>query len=157
MKYNKSYEEQFGRVKRLAKEIKRFAEATDENYEDAIDAFTSFFIQCYHVRDYLIQSGFQQGYVDRFIRDSDWLALCKDLANKQKHQAITRSKPKTHFIDTGIGVSTPIARYYDHFIYKCPRFGIRSWNSLLPLDVIEVADKCIDEWARFISFRSMRW
>ena len=67
MKYNLPYEEQFNRVKRLRKNIEQFATATDNNFEDAIDSFTSFFIQCYHLRDWLIKSGFNQVDIDNFI------------------------------------------------------------------------------------------
>jgi hypothetical protein len=40
------YQEQLNRIKRLEKDIKRFSIATEDNFENAIDAFTSFFYHC---------------------------------------------------------------------------------------------------------------
>lgn len=150
MKYKSPYEEQLERVKRLRKDIERFSVATDENFEIALDAFTSFFIQCYHVRDWLIKSGVDHSVVDNFITRSTWLSLCRDLANKQKHQKIDRYKPQNDFVDFGVGVSTPISRHYDYFIHKQPRFGIDVWKFGMPVDVMEVADKCVSGWEDFL-------
>lgn len=151
MKYKKPYQEQFNRVKRLRNSIEQFAAATDDNFENAIDAFTSFFIQCYHLRDWLIKSSFDQLSVDNFIARNTWLSLCRDLANKQKHQKIDRYKPQNDFVDFGLGISTPISRHYDYFIHKEPRFGIDVWGFGMPIDVMEVADKCVSEWEKLIS------
>ena len=150
MKYKSPYQEQLGRVKRLRKDIERFSVATDENFETALDAFTSFFIQCYHMRDWLIKSGFGKIAVDHFIERSTWLSLCRDLANKQKHQKIDRYKPQNDFLDHGVGISTPISRHFDYFIHKEPRFGIDVWEFGMPIDVMEVADKCVNGWEDFL-------
>jgi len=154
MKYKKPYQEQWNRVRRLRKSIDQFANATDENFEDAVDSFTSFFIQCYHLRDWLIKSGFSQVSVDNHIKKHTWLSLCRDLANTQKHQEIDRYKPDNDFVkDQFFGVSTPITRHYDYFIYKGPRFGINVWGLGMPVDVVEVADKCIEEWDTFLKLQ----
>jgi len=60
LKYKSPYEEQLNRVRRLRSGIKQFETATNDNFEDAIDAFTSFFIQCYHLRDWLNKSGYSK-------------------------------------------------------------------------------------------------
>ncbi|MDP2641527.1 MAG: hypothetical protein Q8P39_03325 [Candidatus Yanofskybacteria bacterium] len=150
MKYKLPCQEQFSRVKRLRKDIERFSVATDENFETALDSFTSFFIQCYHMRDWLIKSGFRQIAIDNFIERSAWLSLCRDLANKQKHQKIDRYKPQNDFVDHGFGISTPISRYFDHFMHKEPRFGIDVWKFGIPVDVMEVAAKCVSGWDDFL-------
>ncbi len=91
--------------------------------------------------------------VDGFIQRSTWLSLCRDLANKQKHQKIDRYTPQNDFVDFGVGVSTPITRHYDYFIHKGPRFGIDVWGFGMPVDVIEVVEKCVDEWKKFLAFQ----
>ncbi|MEK7213880.1 MAG: hypothetical protein AAB637_02090 [Patescibacteria group bacterium] len=157
MKYKSPYEEQLQRIKRLRKNINQFADATDENFEDAIDAFTSFFIQCYHLRDWLIRSGYNQSQVDFCIQNNTWLSLCKNLANKQKHQKLKKNELENNFVkDNFFGVSTPMNRYYDYFIHKGPRFGINIWQFQMPVDVIEVADKCIAGWEEFLQNSSAR-
>ncbi len=149
MKYKIVYEEQFNRIKRLKKNIEQFSIATDNNFEEAIDTFTSFFIQCYHLRDWIIKSGFDKNFIDDFISQNIWLSLCRDLANKQKHQSIDKYIPNNDFVDFRVGVSTPISRYYDYFDKKS-RFGIDVWGFGTPIDVVEVADRCIGEWKKLI-------
>ncbi len=151
-KYNKPFEEQLARIGRLNKGLATYSVATDENFEDGVDVFTSFFIQCYHLADWLVKSGYPKDVVYQFISKSPWLALCKDLANTQKHL----KRKGDAFIDFGefsFGVSTPITRYVDYFNGGQIKFCIDAAQfGPLPLDAIEVADKCIEEWQKFLEF-----
>jgi hypothetical protein len=144
------YKEQLDRIKRLKEDIKRFSIPTDDNFKDAVDAFTSFFIQCYHLRDWLFESYYKKRDVDIFISNSVYLSLCRDMANKQKHREINKYNPHNHLVEHDInGISTSIIPYYDPF-KKESRFGIdvREFGTLL--DVIELAEKCVEEWERFV-------
>ncbi|MEK7540880.1 MAG: hypothetical protein AAB529_01415 [Patescibacteria group bacterium] len=148
MKYKFPYQEQYNRISRLRDELNLYTVATDKNFEIALDKFTSFFIQCYHLRDWIINSGYLKSKVDKFVRSNTYLSLCRDLANNQKHQKITKYVP-ANFVDFGIGISTPISRYYD-YIKKQARFGIDVWEFKAPVDVIEVADRCLKSWQDFL-------
>ncbi|MDD4409759.1 MAG: hypothetical protein PHW52_03870 [Candidatus Pacebacteria bacterium] len=150
MRFSLPYREQLERIKRLEEDIKRFSIPTDENFKDAIDAFTSFFIQCYHLRDWLFESHYKKRDVDIFISNSVSLSLCRDMANKQKHKEINRYQPKNHLVEHEInGLSTYIIRYYDPSRGES-RFGIdvREFGTLV--DVIELSEKCVEEWERFL-------
>jgi hypothetical protein len=144
MKYESPYQEQYNRVFRLKKELERYAIASSENFEIALDKFTSFFIQCYHLRDWIINSGYSKRKIDKFIEANTYLSICKDLANRQKHQKITRYKP-VNFVDFGFGITTPITRYYD-YVRKQERFGIDIWEFKTPIDVIKFAEGCLSSW-----------
>jgi len=146
-KYDSPYKEQWGRIIRLRKQLDRFAVADDTNFEEAVDAFTSFYIQCYHLRDWLIQSGFDTKEVDKYVLSDRWLTLCRDMANTQKHQKITHYKPSNNFVDFGLGVSTPIHKYYDPS-NQVSRFGIGTWEVGKPTNALEIADNCIERWKR---------
>jgi len=152
---NLPYQEQLDRIKRLEKDIERFSVATDDNFEAAVDAFTSFFIQCYHLRDWLIQSRYGRIDIDIFISKSAWLSLCRDMANKQKHKNIDQYEPQNHLIEHKTsGISTPIISYYDPFREK-NRFGIDVQEFGTLIDVIDLAEKCIKEWERFLYIYSI--
>lgn len=155
MKDELPYKEQLNRIKRLKKDIERFSIATNENSEKAIDAFTSFFIQCYHLRDWLVQSYYKRRDIDIFISKSISLSLCRDIANKQKHKEIDRYEPQNHLIEHNIsGLSTPITKYYDPYRDE-NRFGIDVQEFGTLIDVIDLAEKCIEEWEKFLYIYSV--
>jgi len=150
MKYVFPYQEQMDRIKRLAEDIKRFSVAKEDNIESAIDAFTSFFIQCYHLRDWLFESRYSKRDIDIFINESFPLSLCKDMANRQKHRMIDKYQPAHHLVEHKYGnISSPIVKYYDPE-RKEDRFGLDIEELGTLVDVIDLSEKCIEEWERFL-------
>jgi hypothetical protein len=149
------YKEQLDRIKRLRDDIKRFSVANDDNFEGAIDAFTSFFIQCYHLRDWLIDSRYGRIDIDIFVSKSPTLSLCRDIANTQKHKRIDKYEPQNHLVEHKFsGISTPITKYYDPF-RKENRFGIDVQEFGTLVDVIDLAENCVEEWERFLYIYSI--
>ncbi|MBI2549126.1 hypothetical protein HYW21_07290 [Candidatus Woesearchaeota archaeon] len=145
----KIYEEQLRRIMRLRERLNDYSEITDENYADAIDDCTSFFIQCYHLSDWLIKSGFNKSGVHHYVKSKHSLSLCRNLANKQKHQSIDRYKSENRFVT--IERSTPITRFVDHITDGKIKLGIDLWELGHPIGVLEVADQCIKDWLAFIN------
>jgi hypothetical protein len=155
MKYTFPYQAQLDRINRLEEDLQRFSVATDDNFHNAIDAFTSFFIQCYHLRDWLVESRYGRRDIDIFISQSAYLSLCRDMANKQKHKNIDKYEPQNHVIEhKDFGISTPIFRYYDPF-RKENRFGIDVEEFGTLIDAIDLAKRCIEEWQRFLYIYSI--
>ncbi len=148
-KYDKPYIEQWNRLVRLRKKLDDYSVATDDNYEEALDVFTSFIIQCYHLRDWLIRSGYNKEGVDHIIQNDAFLSLCRDLANTQKHQKIDRYTPKNSFVENDFGITTPISRSYDP-IKRRSFFGVMVWEFGMPIDILEVGDGCLKTWKNFI-------
>ncbi len=149
------YQEQLDRVKRLKEDIKRFSVVTDDNFKSAVDAFTSFFIQCYHLRDWLIQSRYGSRDINLFLSKSICLSLCRDLANMQKHKNIDMYESLYHFVNhRDFGIVTPITTYFDP-TKKENRFGldIKEFGTLI--DVIDLAEECVEEWEKFLYIHSI--
>jgi len=151
-KYSKPYEEQLQRTIRLQQQAHKFAEPDNQNFEEAVDCFTNFLIQSWSLRDWLMQSGFDKNELEEYVNNDKYLILCKDMANHQKHQKITRYTPQNDFItgEVVMGVTTPISKSWDPFSQKS-FFGIMAWNIGKPVDVIEVIDKCVESWQQYIS------
>lgn len=150
MKYIFPYQEQLDRIKRLEEDLQRFKVANDDNFETAIDAFTSFFIQCYHLRDWLAESRYSRRDIDIFVSESFSLSLCRDMANKQKHKTIDKYEPQNHLVEHKYkNTSSPIVVYYDPE-RKESRFGVDVEEFGTLIDVLDLADKCISEWERFL-------
>jgi len=147
-----TYLEQLRRIRRLYDKLARFknVDLKNEDFQEVVDEVISFFIQCYHMRDWLLNSGVSQSRIDTFIRSFLTLSLCRDLANKQKHFKVDRSKPLHGFVDFMVeGYHSPISRYYDP-ITKQQRVGIATYTYGVPLDAIELAEACIEAWEKFI-------
>lgn len=155
MKNQLPYNEQLDRIKRLCEDIKRFSIANDDNFETAIDAFTSFFIQCYHLKDWLIDSRYGRVDIDIFVSRSSSLSLCRDIANTQKHKKLDKYEPQNHLINhKEKNISTPIMKYYDPF-RKEERFGIDVQEFDTLVDVIDLAEQCVRDWERFLYIYSI--
>jgi hypothetical protein len=157
-KYDLPYKEQLARITRLNNELKKYSVANDEIFDEAIDAFTSFFIQCYHLADWLKNSGYSEKDIYGFINQSDYLSLCHSLANLQKHQKghnHSKQQEECKFCDAGgfsdFGITTPIMRQYNHFKGGKYEFVILATKfAPFPLPILDLSDMCIKEWIRFL-------
>ncbi|MCK9578056.1 hypothetical protein M0R01_01010 [bacterium] len=155
MKNKLPYNEQLDRVKRLRDDLNRFSVATDENFNMAIDAFTSFFIQCYHLKDWLIDSRYGRIDIDIFVSRSPSLSLCRDIANTQKHKKLDKYEPQNHFVNHKVGdILTPIIEYYDPFRDQ-NRFGIDVQEFDTLVDVVDLVKQCVEDWERFLYIYSI--
>jgi hypothetical protein len=155
MKHNLPYQEQLDRIKRLKDDLERFSVANEENFPSAVDAFTSFFIQCYHLRDWLTESRYLRRDIDTFVNQSVYLSICRDIANKQKHKRIDKYETKYHLVEhKNNGISSPIISYHNPHA-KQNRYGLDIEEFGTLLDVIELAEKCIKEWERFLYLYSI--
>ena len=91
------YKEQIARVERYYDRFKQINDGTDERkpstaeFEDDVFAF---FVNCYHIRDWLINDleyrAHTQRQVDNYINVTMPLAICADICNGMKH--LTRNR-----------------------------------------------------------------
>lgn len=89
--------EQLARAQRYLERMRRIYQGifsshhTREEYED--DA-TSFFLHCFHIRDWILhlnKVGITAQRLDRFIDANADLRICADLCNGSKHCVLTRT------------------------------------------------------------------
>ena len=157
MKYKRPYQEQLGRIERLYGELRKYDEATNENFEKGIDAFTSFFIQCYHLADWLKKSGYSEDSIYNYIKRSRYLSICHEMANIQKHSiSLTDGRQQNSKLsDFGafemFGVTTPISRHVDWIGDNKTKFCVHANDfAPFPIDAMELAHQCIQEWHKFL-------
>jgi len=59
---------------------------------DFEDFFLAFMVVCYHLRDYIIETGgVRPDEIDRLIQASEPMRLCRDICNRSKHHTISRN------------------------------------------------------------------
>ena len=57
---------------------------------DALDFMLAFFVVCYHLRDYAIETGkISQREIDRLIGKNRYMRICRDVCNRSKHHTLT--------------------------------------------------------------------
>lgn len=89
--------EQLERAKRYLARMEKIYEgifSSSHDRESYDDDVVSFFIHCYHVRDWIIhlnKLGITAKEVDLYINSHRCLMICADLANGSKHCKLTRS------------------------------------------------------------------
>lgn len=150
----KKYEEQYERVKRW---YKRFFDITfgkihDINSEYYQDEVYAFFINCYHLKDWIINDSSikinnKKQKIEDFINDNECMSLCADICNGLKHLELDRN------IRTGIKPEFKERKFFLKLGEKEPIVRVK-YNILTAKgnkDAFILADDCIESWEIFIS------
>ena len=144
------YLEQF---KRTQRNLERFGEihagrVHDRDSEHYLDDVYGFFMNCYHLKDWLINdSAFpaNRDEVEGFINSNVELQLCADICNAHKHLHLDRPRstenpkmgPKKFFVGLGSGVTEIRATYLID-------------TASGPRDAYDLAQKSLELWRTFI-------
>lgn len=145
------YSEQLDRLKRsfsrLAKiNIGKKHDLPSENYRDEL--FT-FFLNCYHLKDWLKNdSNFQVNgsTVENFINGNDDLKICADICNGHKHFSLNNPRSTESPTVGGQNISLKLGAGEPEISIKF----IIDTNSG-PRDGFELATNCLKLWEDFIA------
>jgi hypothetical protein len=145
--------EQFEIVKRYLKRIEAMYEGVsllpdyDKKYHD--DDVISFFIHCYHVRDWVIHlnnRGVNAKEVDEYINSNRALSVCADLANGSKHCRLTR-ETRTEDQPHVSGSEKLTSTFGEELsVIKCK---YRIMSNKKTLDALVLAKECVVLWDDF--------
>ncbi len=115
-----------------------------------IDNIFNFFVTAYHVRDYVLNTGFvPQTAVETFLKDPD-LKDCRDLCDKGKHLILTKRKDPTTITMSGCIGGTPIG--------VLPIGAGNVWilvTETRSVDVQALSDRVLNKWERFFCEHGM--
>lgn len=149
--------EQFERAKRYLSRIEKIYEGIfsssghdKHTYDDDV---ISFFIHCYHIRDWIIHLnvlGITSVEIDEYINQNHALMVCADLANGSKHCKLTRSlrtKRQPHITGKERHTSTWYTGSGGGEVMKC-KYTVLSGEEFL--DAFELAKECVTLWEVFI-------
>ncbi|MCK4842621.1 MAG: hypothetical protein KAT04_12190 [Methylococcales bacterium] len=149
--------EQFDRTKRYLQRVKDIYSGIfsssghdKESYDDDV---ISFFIHCYHIRDWIIhlnKVGVSAKQVDFFINSHTALKICADLANGSKHCKLTRSlrtKKQPHIVGKTHETTTWLTGNGGGEHMKS-KYSILSGENIY--DALELAEESVLLWEQFI-------
>jgi hypothetical protein len=148
--------EQLDRARRYLHKIERqyagLFSSSGHDEQEYFDDVISFFIHCYHVRDWALHeddSYVSARVVDSFIDSHQALKICADLANGLKHCKLTRSMRTGHqpsVTDRQTQASTWLTGNGGGEVLQC---SYRVTSSGQSHDVLSLARECITLWESF--------
>ncbi len=149
--------EQFERTKRYLVRIeniyKGIFSSSGHDKESYDDDVVSFFIHCYHIRDWIIhlnKLGVKAKEIDAYINQHLPLRICADLANGSKHCNLTRSmrtERQPHISGKQRRTSTWMTGDGGGEVMKC-KYTIVSDDKLI--DALDLARECVALWEDYI-------
>lgn len=135
------------------REIYQGAYSTSNDKEAYEDDVISFFMHCYHIRDWILhlnKVGITEEELDSFIDDHYELRICADLCNGSKHCKLvrkTRSGRQPHIVGKTYSATTWATNPgRDKFV----KASYTILTSTGIVDALSLAEKCMSLWTDFV-------
>ena len=155
--FDTSWQDQHERVGRWQKRVSAIRRGIppDMSQAEALDEIYAFFMNCYHLRDWIINSGFRKREdVDAFIAATPDLQLCADICNGLKHYRLdpkralsaptwSTAREITFSFPPGVGSFPPSVSD------SGPRWVFTTDGAAVGM--FELADNCVAAWDRFLA------
>jgi len=139
---------QFDRARRWRQRLLASAGKADADF--TFDAALAFFINCYHVRDWLERSGeIGKSALDQLFTDSFALRVCADLANIAKHYDLTNTPRMTRQLSVACEYADP------GFGWLGDQARLTILSDGQQLDVLELTATCEADWLSFLRQQSL--
>ena len=147
------YREQYDRMKRWWERFKNLDEGRphDADSDNYVDEIYAFFINCYHLKDWIRQdNGVAQSVrdnVEEYINQNRSLKLCADICNALKHLLLTRSPrsgEEPEFGKKQYGLKLGAAPATISLKYQVD-------TSKGPIDAFQLATGCVKAWDDFLN------
>lgn len=115
------------------------------------DDCISFFMHCYHIKDWLIAIHGRRTETEAFINSSPELRICADICNGAKHFKITgelRSGAHREVAVDSVDSSTWFTGMGGMEVHKC-KFSVVSTEG--SHDALQLAEKCMSLWKSYVA------
>lgn len=119
----------------------------DQPKDDCI----SFFMHCYHIKDWLIALYGSKKETEAFINANEELRICADICNGAKHFKVTselRSGAHQKIEVGALKSSTWITGTGGIEVHQC-KFSVVSEHKTY--DALQLANKCMDLWKSYVA------
>jgi len=134
----------FDRFRQMNDGVEGHGEPSDYYYDDML----SFFQNCFHLRDWLEADSFIAVKItktpEQYVKDTECLAICADLANAVKHMGLTRNmksgdEPKRANRSLVLTGGSPIVILKANIEHKG-----------MMIDAFELATDCMAAWKAYL-------
>ena len=155
------YNYQIARLERMYNFVTSDKKFKDLDMPLQIDIILSFFMHCYHLKDWLIESGIDKKTVSDFIHNTYELQVCRNLTNSTKHLELDPKKrsPPQIFDWKKVHLPSPISRTYDPF---AKILGEEETKYLVisvdgkEINCKDFMKRCMQKWYEFLDNKELR-
>ncbi len=155
------YNYQIARLERMYNFVTSDKKFKDLDMPLQIDIILSFFMHCYHLKDWLIESGIDKKTVSDFIHNTYELQVCRNLTNSTKHLELDpkRQSPPQIFDWKKVHLPSPISRTYDPF---AKILGEEETKYLVisvdgkEINCKDFMKRCMQKWYEFLDNKELR-
>jgi hypothetical protein len=126
---------------------------TERSSADQLDFLSAFFVACFHLRDWLRDSGIDAERLIALFRANVELRVCRDIANGFKHSRLDREP----FHDPAFSVvreHVPLG-LSSNLGHANTRWSIVAGEH--KLDLVELAGRCVSIWDGFLGETLCPW
>jgi hypothetical protein len=123
--------------------------------DDPLDDCISFFMHCYHVKDWIKEiyctSKEEKQALEDYINGNPELGICADICNGSKHYQLRsefRSGQAQEVKATGHKALTYLTGTGGLEVHRC-RFSVVSEDGVI--DALELAEKCMELWNEYLA------
>jgi hypothetical protein len=144
----RTYFDQFERVKRFLNRI----ENQERNSTEYDDDLWSFFQNCLHLRDWIINDtsiNITSSEVKKYVKNNEELRICSDLAIKSKHMECTRTNyDNADITNRSVTIYAPCMNTNEKGTSTCEHtITLKDGRKRVALDV---ARKAVEAWENFL-------
>jgi hypothetical protein len=94
----RGWRSQFERLQRWATRCERCYSNGRCVSDDFVDFFLAFMVVCYHLRDFVVETGGVSGHeIDSLIQASEPMRICRDICHRSKHYEIRHNPFDAHW------------------------------------------------------------
>jgi len=128
---------------------------SDNESDNALDYVLAFFLNCYHVKDWLkkgpgwrddVEPTVKRKAIEQFINESDALSICADLCNGSKHFNLDE-EPRSGRTPEVLGEHHRVDLTQSPPI-KTIRYTVRTGYG--DFEARALAERCFEQWKNFI-------
>jgi hypothetical protein len=120
---------------------------------DQLDFLIAFFTACFHLRDWLKDTGVGHESLNALFQANVEMRVCRDIANGFKHSRIDREP----FYDSGLSVIREYvpSNWPSDLGHSNTRWSVVAGDD--KLDLIELANRCVALWDAYLSKTLCPW
>ncbi|MGO9239224.1 MAG: hypothetical protein ACLQBJ_00310 [Bryobacteraceae bacterium] len=124
-------------------------------WDDPLDYVLAFYLNCYHVKDWLkrdpkwqedVPKKLKSAAVEQFINETEALCICADLCNGNKHFRLRRA-PRSGSSPEFLGEHTRIDHTTEPAVTS-RRYSLKTARGRV--DAYELAVECLQAWRRLV-------
>jgi len=120
---------------------------------DQLDFLIAFFVACFHLRDWLKDSGVDGERLNSLFRANVELLVCRDIANGFKHSRLDR-EPFHDPVFSVVREHVPTG-WPSNLGHANARWSVVAGDS--KLDLVELAGRCVSIWDAFLGETLCPW